>query len=95
MATKIYLEGYLDIPEDRLEEVLNALDKHVYLTRKEKGCLSFDVWQSEDRPTRLNVAEIFIDRAAFEAHKERTRASDWYKITADAERNYTLEEMID
>lgn len=92
MAKKIYLEGYVDVPEHRLQEVLNGLDKHVHLTKRERGCLAFDVWQDDDLPTRLNVSESFRDRAAFEAHQERTKASEWYNLTIDLPRNYKIEE---
>lgn len=92
MTKKIYLEGYLDIPEARLQEVLNGLDIHIHLTRKEAGCLAFDVWQDDDLPTRLNVSEIYHDRDAFEVHQARTKTSDWYKLTIDIERHYTIEE---
>lgn len=92
MAKKSYLEGYIDVPEHRLQEVLNALDKHVHLTKRERGCLAFDVWQDDDLPTRLNVSEIYRDREAFEAHLERTKASDWYKVTIDIERHYSIKE---
>lgn len=88
----IYLEGHLDIPEHRLQEVLNGLDIHVHLTRKEKGCLAFDVWQSDDEPTRLNVSEIFRDHEAFEAHQERVKASAWFNLTLGIERHYVIEE---
>jgi len=82
----------MDIPEDLLQQVLNGLDIHVHLTRKEKGCLAFDVWQSDDQPTRLNVSEIFRDREAFEAHQDRTKRSDWYKLTIDIARHFKVEE---
>lgn len=92
MSKQIHLDGYLIVPEDRLQQVLNGLDIHIHLSRKERGCLAFDVWQDDDQPTRLNVSEIFCDRAAFEAHQERTKGSDWYELTTGIQRHYTIEE---
>ncbi|MDQ1197833.1 antibiotic biosynthesis monooxygenase family protein [Agrobacterium sp. SORGH_AS 787] len=47
---KIYLSGYLDVPEDRREAVADALPHHIELTRAEPGCLSFEVVLSDDIP---------------------------------------------
>ncbi|MFD1745591.1 hypothetical protein ACFSE1_08980 [Rhizobium helianthi] len=46
--------------------------------------------QCPDVPGRLIVAEQFETQAAFEAHQTRTKASDWFEITAGIPRHYTL-----
>jgi quinol monooxygenase YgiN len=91
-AAKIYLDGYLDIPPDRREDVLSALPKHVELTLAEPGCLKFEVVESTEIAGRLLVSEIFVDQAAFEAHQTRNRASDWFRITAGIERHFEVRE---
>jgi quinol monooxygenase YgiN len=41
-------------------------------------------------PGRFLVSEVFSDRAAFDAHQERTRNSDWFAVTAGIPRDYTI-----
>lgn len=67
-----------------------ALPEHIRLSRAEPGCLQFDV--TEEPGGVFRITERFADRAAFDAHQARTRASDWWRITAHLPRNYTLTE---
>lgn len=67
--------------------VREHLAEHVALTRAEPGCLSFVVRPTDD-PLVWQVDEAFTDRAAFDAHQARTRASAWHKATAHLKRDY-------
>jgi quinol monooxygenase YgiN len=89
----IKLTGYIDIPADRLDAVTDALPAHIALTRAEPGCLSFEVTPDSDHPGRFSVAELFTDRAAFEAHQARAGASPWAEVTAGIPRHYQIEEV--
>jgi quinol monooxygenase YgiN len=61
---------------------------HIALSRAEAGCLTFAVVPTAD-PLIWQVDESFVDQAAFDAHQTRTRASDWYRLTAHIPRQYT------
>lgn len=67
--------------------VATLLPDHTRLTRAEPGCLSFHVHRTAD-PLVWQVDEAFADRAAFDAHQTRTRASAWHKATAHLRRDY-------
>jgi len=69
--------------------VRQHLPEHLRLTRAEPGCLSFQVSATDD-PLIWQVAESFTDKAAFEAHQNRTRASAWHAATAHIRRDYRL-----
>lgn len=69
--------------------VRQHLPEHLRLTRAEPGCLSFQVTATDD-PLIWQVAESFTDKAAFEAHQSRTRASAWHAATAHIRRDYRL-----
>ena len=71
--------------------VLSHLPEHIRLTRAEAGCISFEVRQSAD-PLVWVVAEVFSDRAAFEAHQARAAASEWGQATKGIERRYAITE---
>ena len=70
------------------------LATHVTLTRAEPGCLSFHITQTDD-PLVWEVMESFRDRAAFDAHQARTRASDWFAATRGILRDFRVEELPD
>jgi quinol monooxygenase YgiN len=69
--------------------VVAHVPTHIALTLAEPSCLSFAVDQTGD-PLVWTVTETFADRAAFDAHQSRTRASDWYRLTAHIRRAYAI-----
>jgi len=88
--TKVFLNGHIDVPQDRLAAVREALPLHIDLTRAEAGCISFEVVEDNATPGRFLVAEVFENQAAFDAHQTRTRSSDWFKVTEGIPRDYTI-----
>lgn len=89
-AVKILLNGYIDVPDNRLEAVKSALPQHVSLTQAEPGCISFEVVLHETIRGRFIISEVFVDQAAFEAHQVRTKNSDWFKTTEGIPREYSI-----
>ena len=89
-ASQVHLHGHLICTTpDELATVETYLPEHIRLTRAEPGCLSFEVTQTDD-PMVWRVAEGFTDRAAFEAHQRRVKASDWGRATAGIRRAYEV-----
>ena len=80
-TVKVYLQGHINVPEDRLDQVRQALPAHIALTRAEEGCISFEVAEDVERSGRFNVSEVFANQAAFDAHQDRAKNSDWFRIT--------------
>jgi len=89
---KIHLSGHMDVPPERIDAVLSAVTDHIVLTRAEAGCLSFEVTPSPDVQGRFLVAETFMNRAAFDHHQTRTKASPWARITEGLPREYKITE---
>jgi quinol monooxygenase YgiN len=71
--------------------VERLLPEHSRLSRAEPGCLSVAVSRTEG-PLIWQVAESFADRASFDAHQARTRASLWGRETAHIPRDDSLAE---
>lgn len=88
---RVYLNGHIDVPVAHWDAVVLALPTHISLTREEPGCISFKVTQSNSVECRFLVAEIFEDQAAFEAHQERTKESEWAIVSADCPRDFKIE----
>lgn len=88
--SKVYLNGHIDVPANRLASVTEALKDHISLTNAENGCISFSVTPDPKIQGRFIVSECFTDQAAFDAHQERTRNSPWAEITAGIPRDYVI-----
>jgi len=90
---RVTLTGFLICRS--LEEADRAaalLPEHIRLTRAEPGCLVFEVVRSMSDPIRFAVREVFVDRAAFDAHQARVADSDWGRATRGIGRDYVLTE---
>jgi quinol monooxygenase YgiN len=61
----------LVVPPERRAELLEFLRWDADVARtQEPGTLRFDVWEAPDEPNALFLYEAYVDRAAFDAHKE-------------------------
>ena len=78
--SKVILQGFLVVPESDLCAVKEELVNHIKLTLEEPGCIVFEVTQSESNPCQFDVYEEFKDKASFESHQRRVKASCWGKF---------------
>ncbi|MBU2899032.1 putative quinol monooxygenase [Vibrio hepatarius] len=88
--SKVVLKGFILVPESELGLVNSELIDHKRLTLEEEGCIIFQVTENSQNPLRFDVYEAFIDRAAFDYHQERVKASQWGKITTHVQRYYEV-----
>ena len=72
-------------PAEKAGELMTAWQEHVRLSRAEAGCIRFDYTVSDDGRT-VTIDEEWSDKAAFEAHGARSRASAWAAHGADLDR---------
>ncbi|QFU08971.1 Antibiotic biosynthesis monooxygenase [Rhodobacteraceae bacterium THAF1] len=75
--------------EAEADAVRIHLPDHIAATRNEPGCLSFEITQTDD-PLVWAIAERFTDRAAFQAHQDRTATTEWARATAGIPRDMTI-----
>ncbi|WCE31803.1 putative quinol monooxygenase [Vibrio sp. SCSIO 43137] len=89
---KVVLQGFILVADDDLKRVEQELDTHTKLMLQEAGCITFRVINSSENPSRFDVYEEFTDRAAFELHQWRVKASRWGEVTVNVERHYQISE---
>lgn len=87
---KVILTGFIIVPPEELEVVVEALKHHTRLTLLEPGCLTFQITQCHSQLNRFELYEEFVDRQAFEEHQARAQASPWGEISANVERHYQV-----
>ncbi|NVK55304.1 MAG: antibiotic biosynthesis monooxygenase [Alteromonadaceae bacterium] len=90
--SKVTLKGFILVPESDLELVKSELVNHKRLTLEEAGCITFSVVQNSESSLRFDVYEEFADKASFEEHQKRVKASYWGKVTVNVERHYEIVE---
>jgi len=64
----IYIVETIEAIPGKTEELKQGLAALVPLSRKEKGCLFYDLYQDPETPHRFAVWMCFKDKKAYEAH---------------------------
>lgn len=89
--SKVTLSGYIVVPDADLAAVEAELPRHIENTRKERGCLRFEVTRDDTDRNHFRVFEEFVDPAAFRQHQQRVAGSRWGEISRNVIRHYQVE----
>ena len=60
-----------------LREYLDGVLEYALVVEAEPGCLRYDLLQDLADPNRIHVYEVFMDDAAFEAHRRSDHNLEW------------------
>ncbi|MFO7758619.1 MAG: antibiotic biosynthesis monooxygenase [Roseovarius sp.] len=76
---------------DQADAVRATLPRQVRLIQAVPGCQAFDVTDTASGVFSVSsLSERFADRAGYEADQIRTRAGDWWRVTAQPSREFAL-----
>ena len=70
MATPFVILVEQTINDGAMDSYLSAIRENARASRQEAGCLRFDVLRVEDSSDTVLLYEIYVDEAAFEAHRK-------------------------
>ena len=74
----------IQIKEGHKQEFIEAmLDDAKGSLNDEPGCLRFDVVQDATEPNRIWLYEVYVDEAAFEAHRQAPHFIKWRDTVKD------------
>lgn len=79
-------------PEHR-EAVQAELEKLVPITRKEEGCLQYDLHQDNEDPAHFMFYETWTSRALWQTHMNAPHLAAYMKATDGMVAEFTLHEM--
>lgn len=87
---QVVLTGTIEVPENDLPKIIEALPLHIELTRSERGCKAFTVEQDSSAPTKFHVSERFENEEAFKNHQNRVLKSAWGTLSRNVKRHYEV-----
>lgn len=67
----------VQINEERISDFKEALEFNSTNSRKEEGCLRFDVMQDKSDPTKFVFYEAYVDQDALTFHKTTAHYKKW------------------
>jgi len=66
-----------EIKEDRMDEFLELIKKNAEETRKEPGCIRFDVLRSQSNSNQFFFYELYENIEAIDYHKKQAHYNLW------------------
>ena len=93
MTTTLTIVARIEAIPDRVELVRSELEKLIAPTRKEAGCLQYDLHQDNNDPAVFLFYENWENRTLWQAHMENDHLKAYLKATEGAVAGFTLNEM--
>ncbi len=75
----VFVVTHIDVPPPNKDPCIALLEVQVAASRKDSGCVRFEVFQQADRPNHFSVVEAWADRASFDAHIVAGHSRDFRK----------------
>jgi len=79
--------------EGKSELVKEALIKLIDTTRKEEGCINYDLHQDNENPNLFLFYENWGSRDLWQEHMKNAHIAEYKEITEGAVESFTLHEM--
>ena len=79
----IYIIAKCISKKENIEETKNELLALIAPTREEKGCISYDLHQDQDRPEVFYFYEIWETRSLLDAHLKNDHLVAWVNKAED------------
>lgn len=93
MKTKLTIVARIEAKKERINLVKSELIKLIKTTRKEDGCVQYDLHQDNDRPEVFLFYEIWESRELWQAHMKSAHLAEYKAATEAAIVDLTLNEM--
>jgi quinol monooxygenase YgiN len=81
------------VKAEKKEFVKNELLKLIEITRKEEGCINYDLHQDNENENLFLFYENWSSRELWQKHINNSHISDYRKATEGAIKEFTLYEM--
>ncbi|CAB9509391.1 (4S)-4-hydroxy-5-phosphonooxypentane-2,3-dione isomerase [Seminavis robusta] len=69
-----------EVDPDRMAEFLEMIKTNAENSRKEPGCIRFDVLRDQEAPNKFIFYELYKDPAAVDFHKTQPHYAAWAKF---------------
>lgn len=93
MSEKLTIVARIEAKADKVELVKNALLKLIEPTRKEEGCLQYDLHQDNENPDVFVFYENWESRSLWQTHMNNDHLKAYMEETDGAVASFTLNEM--
>ena len=93
MPKQLVIVAEIVVKPDQVDLVKNALLKLIEPTRKEKGCLQYDLHQDNENSNAFLFYERWGSRELWQDHMSNAHLAEYMAVTKDAVADFKLHEM--
>ena len=93
MKKALTIVARIEAKTEKVEQVKSELVKLIETTRKEDGCIQYDLHQDNDRPEVFLFYENWESRDLWQTHMSNTHLAEFNAATQGAVADFTLNEM--
>ena len=93
MKKALTIVARIEAKKDKIELVRSELLKLVEPTRKEQGCMQYDLHQDNDNPGIFIYYENWESRELWQAHMNNDHLKAYMEATDGSVADFTLNEM--
>ncbi len=90
---KLTIVANIKAKADKIDLVRAELEKLIPITRKEEGCIQYDLHQDHENPAHFLFYENWESRELWQAHMDNQHIKDYMAATDGAVEQFTLNEM--
>lgn len=92
--TTLTIVANIQANADHLDMVKAELEKLIPITRKEEGCLQYELHQDNDNPIHFMFFESWESRELWQTHMNAPHLAAYMAVTEGAVEEFTLNEMM-
>ncbi|WP_028584536.1 putative quinol monooxygenase [Desulfogranum mediterraneum] len=93
MKKELTIVARIEAKKESIELVKTELIKLIDTTRKEEGCIQYDLHQDNERPEVFLFYENWESRELWQTHMGNTHLAEYMAATEGAVADFTLNEM--
>lgn len=93
MSNVLTIVARIEAKADKIEQVKTALLKLIEPTRKEEGCLQYNLHQDNENPEIFLFYENWQSRTLWQTHMNNDHLKTYMEETHGAVENFTVNEM--
>ena len=91
--SKLTIVAHVRAKSDRIDFVKAELLKLIDITRAEKGCINYDLYQDNNDPAHFLFYENWESRELWQTHMNNKHLKDYMAATEGSVEDFTLYEM--
>lgn len=93
MSTPLTIVAKMEAKDDKVDLLKSELAKLIDVTRKEDGCIKYDLHQDNTNPAVFLFFEVWENRDKWQDHMANDHLKEFTKNTNGAIKKSTLNEM--